>query len=146
MGRFLRPTWSSSQTAFAQQQRRRWPSSLGRLAVPGSWFPSDRPTDTPALAGILIWCADRLQAVKWRNYKVHFYQQETMISPPVKLPVPFLFNLYTNPHEDENKPTLDTWVIGPVLKMIGAFEESLKQHPLIPMGTPDPYRPPPGGR
>jgi arylsulfatase len=28
--------------------------------------------------GILIWCSDRLQAVKWRNYKVHFYQQETM--------------------------------------------------------------------
>jgi hypothetical protein len=29
--------------------------------------------------GILVWCADRLQAVKWRNYKVHFYQQDTMI-------------------------------------------------------------------
>ena len=36
-----------------------------------------------------------------------------MIAPPVKLPIPFLFNLYTNPQEDENKPTLDTWVIGP---------------------------------
>ena len=40
-------------------------------------------------------------------------QQERMIAPPVKLPIPFLFNLYTNPQEDENKPTLDTWVIGP---------------------------------
>jgi len=30
--------WSSSQTAFAQQQRRRWPSSLGRHAAPESWF------------------------------------------------------------------------------------------------------------
>jgi hypothetical protein len=38
--------------------------------------------------------------VKWRHYKVHFYQQETMVSPPVKLPVPFLFNLYTKPQED----------------------------------------------
>ncbi|HEY7186712.1 MAG TPA: hypothetical protein VH436_09195 [Vicinamibacterales bacterium] len=54
--------------------------------------------------------------IKWRHYKVHFYQQETMVSPPVKLPVPFLFNLYTNPQEDENKPALDTWTIGPVLK------------------------------
>ena len=51
-------------------------------------------TETSGREGILIWCADRLQAVKWRNYKVHFYQQETMISSPVKLPVPFLFNLY----------------------------------------------------
>ena len=51
--------------------------------------------ETSGREGILIWCADRLQAVKWRNYKVHFYQQETMIAPPVKLPIPFLFNLYT---------------------------------------------------
>jgi arylsulfatase len=103
-------------------------------------------TDASGREGILIWCADRLQAVKWRHYKVHFYQQETMVSPPVKLPVPFLFNLYTNPQEDENKPALDTWVIGPVLKMVGAFEESLKKYPLIPMGTPDPYRPRTGPR
>ena len=69
-----------------------------------------------------------------------------MVSPPVKLPVPFLFNLYTNPQEDENKPALDTWVIGPVLKMVAEFEESTKKYPLIPMGTPDPYRPPTGPR
>jgi len=25
--------------------------------------------------------------------------------------------------------------------MVAAFEESAKQHPLIPMGTPDPYTP-----
>jgi hypothetical protein len=43
--------------------------------------------------------------------------------------------------EDETKTILDTWVIGPVLKMVGAFEESVKKYPLIPMGTPDPYRP-----
>jgi arylsulfatase len=103
-------------------------------------------TDASGREGILIWCADRLQAVKWRHYKVHFYQQETMVSPPVKLPVPFLFNLYTNPQEDENKPALDTWTIGPVLKMVAAFEESTKQYPLIPMGTPDPYRPQAGAK
>jgi hypothetical protein len=67
--------------------------------------------------------------VKWRHYKVHFYQQETMVSPPAKLPVPFLFNLYTNPQEDESKPALDTWVIGPVLKMVAEFEESTKKSP-----------------
>jgi len=101
-------------------------------------------TEASSREGILIWCADRLQAVKWRNYKVHFYQQETMIAPPVKLPLPFLFNLYTNPQEDETKTILDSWIIGPVLKMIGTFEESTKKYPLIPMGTPDPYRPPTG--
>ena len=125
----------------------------------GASVPTDRPidgvdqagffvgkTEASSREGILIWCADRLQAVKWRHYKVHFYQQETMISPPVKLPLPFLFNLYTNPQEDETKTILDSWIIGPVLKMVGAFEESVKQHPLIPMGTPDPYRPSGGAR
>src|SRR4029079_18035005 len=125
----------------------------------GASVPTDRPidgvdqaglflgkTDKSAREGILIWCADRLQAVKWRHYKVHFYQQETMVSPPVKLPLLFLFNLYTNPQEDETKTILDSWIIGPVLKMVGAFEESVKKSPLIPMGTPDPYRPSTGPR
>jgi len=57
--------------------------------------------------------------VKWRNFKVHFYQQETMVSPPVKLAIPLLFNLYTNPREEEDKQTTDSWIFGPVLKMVG---------------------------
>jgi arylsulfatase len=131
--------------------------TIARLT--GATVPTDRPidgvdqssfllgkSDKSAREGILIWCADRLQAVKWRHYKVHFYQQETMISPAVKLPLPFLFNLYTNPQEDETKTSLDSWVIGPVLRMVGAFEESVKKYPLIPMGTPDPYRPPGSAR
>jgi arylsulfatase len=124
-------------------------------SIAGAAVPKDRPidgvdqsnfflgkTDKSSREGILIWCADRLQAVKWRNYKVHFYQQETMVSPPVKLGVPKLFNLYTNPTEDDAKPTVESWIVGPVLKMVAAFEESVKEHPLIPMGTPDPYTPP----
>jgi hypothetical protein len=69
-----------------------------------------------------------------------------MFSPAVKLPVLLLFNLYANPREDEEKAAHDSWVVGPVLKMVAAFEASVKKHPLIPMGTPDPYRPPTGER
>jgi len=47
--------------------------------------------------------------VKWKNYKVHFYQQDTMVSPPVKLAIPYLFNLYTNPREDTDKQITDSW-------------------------------------
>jgi len=124
-------------------------------SIVGASVPTDRPIDgvdqsgfftgkseKSAREGILVWCADRLQAVKWKNFKVHFYQQETMVSPPVKLAIPFLFNLYTNPREDTDKQITDSWVIGPVLKMIGEFEASAKKHPLIAMGTPDPYTPP----
>jgi hypothetical protein len=31
---------------------------------------------------------------------------------------------------------------GPVHKMVAEFEASVKKHPLIAMGTPDPYTPP----
>jgi arylsulfatase len=51
-------------------------------------------------------------------------------------------NLYTNPREDEEKVAIDTWIIGPALKMVAEFEESTKKYPLIAMGTPDPYSPP----
>jgi arylsulfatase len=124
-------------------------------SITGASVPNDRPidgvdqspffsgrTDKSAREGILIWCADRLQAVKWRNFKLHFYKQDTMISPAVKLGIPLVFNLYTNPREDEDKTATDTWIIGPMLKMVAAFEESVKRHPLIAMGTPDPYTPP----
>ena len=121
----------------------------------GARVPNDRPidgvdqsgfflgrADRSIREGILVWCADRLQAVKWRHYKMHLYQQDTMIAPPVKLGVPKLFDLYANPREDDEKPSTDSWVVGPMLKMIGAFEESVRKHPLIAMGTPDPYVPP----
>jgi arylsulfatase len=130
-------------------------TTLATLA--GATVPKDRPidgvdqssfflgtTEESAREGVIVWCADRLQAVKWRNFKIHFYDQETMISPPVKLGIPLLFNLYTNPQENRDKTTLDSWVIGPALKMVEEFEASVRNFPLIPMGTPDPYRPAPG--
>ena len=123
-------------------------------SLTGARVPADRPidgvdqsrfwrgeTEVSARDSIIVFCAERLQAVKWRNYKVHFYYQENMVSPAEKLGIPLVVNLYTNPQEDETKPTPESWVIGPVLKVMAAFEASVKQHPLIPMGTPDPYRP-----
>ncbi len=128
-------------------------TTLARIV--GARVPDDRPidgidqsafflgrTDRSAREGIIVWCADRLQAVKWRNFKIHSYDQETMVSPPLKLGIPYLFNLYTNPQEDRNKLALDSWVIGPALNLIADFEASVKRYPLIAMGTPDPYTPP----
>jgi arylsulfatase len=128
-------------------------------SIVGAGVPADRPIDGVDQSnfflgrseksnreGFPIWCADRLQAVKWRNFKVHFYKQDTMVSPATKLGIQLLFNLYTNPREDEDKVITDSWIIGPVLKMVAEFEESVKRFPLIAMGTPDPYSPPVEGR
>lgn len=126
-------------------------ATLARFS--GAKVPTDRPidsidqsafflgkTDKSAREGFPIWGAERLQAVKWRNWKMHFMRQDTMFDPPVKNPTPTLFNLYTDPREE--KPTVDSWVVGPMLKIVGEFEQSVKKHPMIPMGTPDPYTPP----
>jgi arylsulfatase len=77
--------------------------------------------------------------VKWRNWKLHFYKQDTMFDPPQKLGIPFIINLYTDPREE--KPTVDSWVVTPMLKIVAAFQASAAKHPLIPMGTPDPFVP-----
>ena len=65
-----------------------------------------------------------------------------MLSPAERLPLPLVINLHENPREDEGKRSFTSWVLGPMLKMVNAFNASLKAHPPIPMGTPDPYRPP----
>jgi len=125
-------------------------ATLARFS--GAAVPTDRPfdsidqsefflgnTEKSAREGFPIWCSDRLQAVKWRNWKLHFYRQDTMFDPPVKYPIPMVYNLFTDPREE--KPTPDSWVVGPVLKIVGEYDRSVKEHPLIPMGTPDPYKP-----
>jgi arylsulfatase A-like enzyme len=121
--------------------------------IAGAKVPTDRPIDSldqsdfflgksdkSAREGFPIWGANTLLAVKWRNWKLHLYRQDTMFDPPVKLGIPFIINLYTDPREE--KPTADTWVLTPMLKIVGAFEGTVRDHPLIPMGTPDPYTPP----
>lgn len=118
----------------------------------GAKTPADRPFDSidqsdfflgknekSAREGFPIWGAERLQAVKWRNWKMHLMRQNDMFDPPVKNPTPTIYNLYTDPREE--KPTVDSWVVGPMLKIVGEFEQSVKKYPLIPMGTPDPYVP-----
>jgi arylsulfatase len=102
-------------------------------------FFTGKTTKSPR-EGLLIWCADRLHAAKWRNWKLHFYEQDTMFSPPLRLPTPFVFDLYRDPREE--KPTADSWVVHPMLRMVAAFDKSTREHPLIPMGAPDPYTPP----
>ena len=126
-------------------------ATLAKFA--GAKLPDDRPIDSldqsdlflgksekSAREGFPIWNSNTLMAVKWRNWKVHFYKQDTPMDPPLKLLIPFIINLYTDPLEET--PTLDSWVLHPALKIVAGFEMSVRQHPLIPMGTPDPYTPP----
>ena len=66
-----------------------------------------------------------------------------MYAPPQKLPLPKIINLITDRKEERDVGAYNTWVADPVLKIVGAFEASLKKYPPIKLGTPDPYTPPP---
>jgi arylsulfatase len=94
--------------------------------------------------GFPAYVADRLSAVKWRNWKVHFIWQENMYDPPVTLPLPKVINLLTDLKEKRDGELYQgiSWVIAPVTKIVAEFSESLKKYPPIKLGTPDPYSPP----
>lgn len=106
------------------------------------FFLGRRP-DSPR-AGFPVYVADRLEAVKWRDWKLTFYEEERdWWSPPRKLGTPKLFNLIADPKEEYPQATIsNTWVVTPLFKILGDFQASLKRFPLIPTGTPDPYLPP----
>jgi arylsulfatase len=96
-----------------------------------------------ARGGFPVFVADRMEAVKWKNWKIAFYEQERdWWSPPVKLGVPKVYDLLTDPKEEYGETlTQNGWVGGPMMKIVADFEASLKRYPAIAPGTPDPYRP-----
>ena len=94
--------------------------------------------------GFPVYVADRMEAVKWRNYKLTFYAEERdWWSAPTKLGVPQIYDLYTDPKEEYPATlTPNGWVGGPMMQIVADFEASLKKYPPITPGTLDPYRPP----
>jgi arylsulfatase len=130
-------------------------TTFARIA--GAQVPQDRPIDgvdqTDFLLGkadrsnregFPVFVEDRLEAVKWRNWKVAFYdEQRDWWTPPAKLGTPKAFDLITDPKEEYPATALrNTWNARPVMKIVTEFERSLKKYPPITPGTPDPYTPP----
>lgn len=130
-------------------------TTLAKIA--GAPVPQDRPIDgvdqtdfllgkseTSNREGFPVYVAGRMEAVKWRNWKFVFYEEERdWWSPPVKLGEPKAFNLITDPKEEYPATGIrSTWAAGPALKIVTEFEQSLKKYPPIASGTPDPYTPP----
>ncbi|MGV7219726.1 sulfatase-like hydrolase/transferase [Bradyrhizobium sp. UFLA05-112] len=92
--------------------------------------------------GFPAYVADRLTAVKWRNWKMHLIKQEGMYDIPQKLPLPIVINLLRDRKEERDVAPYNTWVAEPMLKIVADFEASLSKYPPVKLGTPDPYTPP----
>ncbi|ODT08033.1 MAG: arylsulfatase [Mesorhizobium sp. SCN 65-20] len=128
-------------------------TTFARIA--GADVPADRAIDgidqSAFLAGaekssresFPIYVADRLEGVKWRNWKLVFYdEQRDWWTPPTKLGQPKAFDLITDPKEEYPQTALrNTWNAGPAMEALSAFEQTLAKYPPIKAGTPDPYQP-----
>jgi hypothetical protein len=94
--------------------------------------------ETSNREGFPAYVADRLSAIKWRNWKMHLIWQVNMYDPPLTLPLPKVINLLMDLKEERDAGATNSWVGVPMTKIILDFERSLKKHPPIKAGTPEP--------
>jgi arylsulfatase A-like enzyme len=124
----------------------------------GGRLPGDRQIDGIDMRGFLLGDAEesgrdavlclqgnRLQAVKWRQWKLHLFQQDQAASTFSPYNAPHLHNLEWDPREEHEIGFPHAWAIHPMAAAIGAFLKSLATEPPIKPGTPDPYTPPEPG-
>jgi arylsulfatase A-like enzyme len=118
-------------------------------AAAGAQVPQDRPIDgldqlpflqgerKSAREGFLFYIKNDLRAVKWRDWKLHFYWEPEVNEGKGRLESPYLFNVTRDPKEETDVLVHNTWVLGPVLKMVQQFQQSCQQFPNTPPGQGD---------
>ena len=125
-------------------------TTLAGLA--GAQIPQDRPIDgidqlpfltsgdaqaRSAREGFLFYIKQDMRAAKWRDWKLHFYWEPEVNEGKGKLESPYLFNITRDPKEETDVLVYNTWVLGPILKMVKAFNDSVKAFPNVPPGKDD---------
>jgi arylsulfatase len=117
--------------------------------------PSDRPIDgvnqLPFLEGrqersnrqsvLLMSQAGQVQAVKWRNWKLH-YQFPLEPGDPMPGDRVRLFDLRSDPKEETDVEDFNPWVLSVIDSIVAEYEASVSAFPNVPVGADDPYMPP----
>ncbi len=91
---------------------------------------------------VIVYMGNDIYGVKWRNWKLNFKELDSVFSSEVKWPTPRLYNLYSDPKEHFNVLFPNTWVSKAASRHLTEHLKSLKEHPPIKPGAPDPYEPP----
>jgi arylsulfatase len=91
--------------------------------------------------GFIVYMGTEIFALKWRNWKLHFKEQDTAFGVMRTYTMPRLYNLLTDPQERNNVLFPHTWVPKAAFGLLAEHVASLKEHPPIPSGAPDPYTP-----
>ena len=98
-------------------------------------------TDESGRDGIIVYMGKDIFGVKWKNWKLHFEEQEGWSSIKDTYTMPRVYNLYDDPQERSNVLFPHTWVPKAALVQLEEHIISLKQNPPIPVGQVDPYVP-----
>lgn len=91
--------------------------------------------------GFIVYMGKDIFGVKWRNWKLHFNEQEGWNTQKATYTMPRVYNLYEDPQERNNVLFPHTWVPKAALGQLEEHIISLKSHPPIPQGQKDPYQP-----
>jgi hypothetical protein len=78
-----------------------------------------------------------LMSIKWKVYKTIFRYSENVEKPYIKPQFPMIYDLSSDPHEDNNLIYSDLtvgWILAPNFKLIAEYQRSLKQYPNIKVG------------
>lgn len=123
--------------------------------IAGGEVPSDRIIDGIEMSdfflgekaksgrdGFVVYMGNEIFGVKWRNWKLHFKEQDSAFDQMRTYTMPRVYNLLTDPQERDNVLFPNTWVPKAALGQLTEHVKSLKESPPIPAGARDPYEPP----
>lgn len=123
-------------------------------SITKSSLPNDRPIDGIDMSafllgrsnksgrdGFIVYMGNEIFGVKWRNWKLHFEEQEAWNTIKHSYTMPRVYNLYNDPQERNNVLFPHTWVPKAALKQLEEHLISLKTNPPIKAGQKDPYEP-----
>ncbi|HME81241.1 MAG TPA: arylsulfatase [Candidatus Eremiobacteraceae bacterium] len=133
-----------------------WMPTLAGMVGAPNLVPKDRPIDgidasafmlgkSPSTGrdSYMLFDTDaQLMSIKWKIYKTIFRYTDAQIRPAMEQPyvtpeLPMIYDLSSDPHEDNNLFYSDLtcgWILGPDFKIIGAYERSIKEFPNIKPG------------
>jgi arylsulfatase len=92
--------------------------------------------------GFVVYMGNDIFAVKWKDWKLHFKEQDGWSGVLREYTMPRLYNLISDPQEHDNVLFPHTWVPKPALVQLQEHAVSLKMNPPVPTGALDPYKPP----
>ena len=91
--------------------------------------------------GFIVYMGNDIFGVKWKNWKLHFKEQEAWNGVLKTYTMPRIYNLYSDPQERENVLFPHTWVPKAALGQLVEHKMSFAKYPPIKAAQKDPYVP-----